>query len=113
MKFSERFLEIPVRIYDPVESEKTARQMEDLNLPYNGTWKTGRLSFKPHEIETYSEYLDSADSDEFCGIIISTAKGDYISTLTKEEFEVLVDEWVEKYEAYLDGLEEELFKKAL
>jgi len=118
MKYTERFFEFPIRIYDRFTAEKaeTIEKMKD--IPQEGDWAAGKIKIPHNEITTWCDYFDSTQGvdgvreEGFKYTLVSTEhEGCCICVWEKRKFEQKLDEYVTKYEAYANELIENLTVK--
>lgn len=105
MKFTDRFFEIPVRIYDRYTAEKAETQEKLSDAPMDGDWVIGHAKVPLDEISTWSDYFDSvlgaegATKEGFSDTLIFTWNvGAYICTWNKQKFEKELNIYADKYE---------------
>lgn len=118
MKYTDRFFEFPVRVYDRYTAEKAMKREDDMETPMEGDWIEGlvRINFK--EITVWSDYFDSTQGVDGvkkegwdATIIWTKNEGVFISTLKKSQFEKLLNEHSEKMQAYYDEEDKQLADK--
>ncbi len=117
MKYSQRWFEFPIRVYDRYTAEK-AYENEKKELtsgPQEGEWVAGKLKIGHKEIALWADYFDSTEGVEkvldegFTSTIVWTkSDGIFICPLPKKRFEQLLDEYTDKLDAYMDEQEKAL-----
>lgn len=119
MKYSERFFQFPIRIYDRFSAEKAEEKEKNFDIPMEGDWTEGQVKLPHDDIKSWGDFFDSeegiskVESDGFSSCVILTqSNGVFIATITKEEFEFRLDEYVAKYEAWEDSSIESLLSRA-
>lgn len=108
MKYTERFFEFPIRIYDRFTAEKaeTIEKMKD--IPQEGDWAAGKIKIPHNEITTWCDYFDSTQGvdgvreEGFKYTLVSTEhEGCCICVWDKKKFEDKLNIHVDRYEAWL------------
>ena len=109
MKYTERFFEFPIRVYDRFTAEQALKKEESINAPDEGEWIQGSVRISYREITVWCDYFDSLQGVagvELTGfhstIVWTKNEGIFICTLKKEDFEALLNAHSEKIEAYFD-----------
>lgn len=107
MKYTDRFFEFPVRIYDRFETQQAIEQEEKDNIPIEGVWASGKAKLPFQEISSWSDYFDSdqgIDGVKEKGfeytLIWTHNEGTYICTWKKARFEDRLNAHVEEYEQW-------------
>lgn len=118
MKYSERFFEFPIRIYDRYTAENAAILEKSSNSPMEGDWARGFAKVPYDEINSWTDYYDSIQgvegvkADGFQYILVFTWNmGVFISTWTKAQFEAKLDAYADKYEKWREGEIDFLLKR--
>lgn len=115
MKYSDRFFEFPVRVYE--NTADVDDDAEDIALPgAERAWRAGKTSIHHGQITVWSDYFDKeqgiegVDEDGFIATVVWTkADGVFICTLPKHLFEKRLNKHAEEYEKW----EDEKFEKSL
>lgn len=106
MKYTDRFFEFPIRVYDRFTAQKAAVEEETANVAQEGEWIQGLVRIPYREITVWSDYFDSVqgiegvEKDGYGACIIWTKnEGIFICTLKKKEFEKALNEHVKALES--------------
>jgi hypothetical protein len=107
MKYSERFFEFPVRIYDRFEAQKAEKEEQEEKTPMEGAWISGRMRMGYQDIKSWSDYFDSiqgvegVEQEGFKFTLVWANTGEiYISTWKRAKFEKELNDYVDKYESW-------------
>lgn len=105
MKYTDRFFEFPVRVYDRYTAEEAMTKEKDLGAPMEGEWVEGNVRINFKEITVWSDYFDSTQGVDgvvkkgFEATIIWTKnEGVFISPILKKDFEARLNKHADDME---------------
>lgn len=106
MKYTDRYFEFPVRVYDRYTAEKAFKQeAEEYAGPQEGEWVEGKVKIPYKEITVWSDYFDSLQGVEGvekngfeATVVFTKNEGVFVCTLSKKEFEKRLNIHVEEIE---------------
>jgi len=117
MKYSERFFKFPIRIYDRFSIMKSEEIEKSTDTPHEGEWLQGFTRIPYNQITSWHDFYDSvqgvdgAREDGFEATLVYTqTEGTFICTLDRETFEQSLNEFVEKYDAWVQSRVDQLNK---
>ena len=117
MKYSERFFKFPIRIYDRFSIMKSEEIEKSTDTPHEGEWLQGFARIPYNQITSWHDFYDSvqgvdgAREDGFEATLVYTqTEGTFICTLDRETFEQSLNEFVEKYDAWVQSRVDQLNK---
>lgn len=116
MKFTDRFLSFPIRVYDRFSMKKASEEEEAANIPIEGDWVQGVTRVDHRDIYSWLDYFDTeqgikgveADGFMFTMVMMSDDTN-FICTLKRKDFEERLNKYAAKYEEW----EEQEKKKQL
>ncbi|HOV34630.1 MAG TPA: hypothetical protein PLS56_01400 [Candidatus Dojkabacteria bacterium] len=106
MKYTDRFFEFPIRVYDRYTAQQAQKEEENLNVAMEGEWIQGLAKIPYKEITVWTDYFDSEKGVEGvrkdgwdATIVWTKNEGIFIASIVKSKFEKLLNNHVEAIEA--------------
>lgn len=118
MKYTDRFFEFPVRIYDRFSTIRAEEMEKDTEVPNEGEWAAGMAKINYKQITTWSDYFDSTQGVEGVKdrgfeytLVWTESEGAFICTWGRKKFEDKLNAYVEKFESWRSGEVEVMIQK--
>lgn len=118
MKYTDRFFEFPIRVYDRFTAQKAEAEEKIHDIPQEGDWAAGKAKLPYDSISAWTDYFDSTQGvdgvlqDGFKYTMVFTfGDGAFISTWEKSKFEDRLNAYAEKYEKWREEEADRLIEK--
>lgn len=118
MRYTDRFFEFPIRVYDRFTAEKAEKEEKINDVPLEGDWAAGKARIPYDQISAWTDYFDSTqgvngvrENGFKFTMVLTYADGAFICIWEKTKFEERLNAYAEKYERWREDEASRLIEK--